>query len=237
MEEEEEDVHKLHDSHKRRYNQSARSSTPEKKIRPNSTRACRWCGNNHRPRECPAYGKPCLHCGIMNHFARVCNKRRSPRNSPISSPRRSQSPRNNQPRNQVGSNVNKLEPELEQMMVIRNLQEQLNQIQMFQQKQVSTHSLKATPIVSTPNDSSITCPPPFFISRNETSMPYAPIKMLQTETIEVCQLSERNPEHIRPAWISKSEDSPVEQIDCEVDTGAGCNVIGYNQAKELYNQE
>ena len=48
-EEEEEDVHKLHDSHKRRYNQSARSSTPEKKIRPNSTRACRWCGNNHRP--------------------------------------------------------------------------------------------------------------------------------------------------------------------------------------------
>ena len=61
--------------------------------------------------------------------------------------------------------------------------------------------------------------------------------MLQTETAEVCQLSERNSEHIRPAWISKSKDSPIQQIDCEVDTGAGCNVIGYNQAKELSKEE
>ena len=61
--------------------------------------------------------------------------------------------------------------------------------------------------------------------------------MLQTEVIEICQLSERNPEHIRPAWISKSKDAAIEQIDCEVDTGAGCNVISHTQVKELYNQE
>ena len=61
--------------------------------------------------------------------------------------------------------------------------------------------------------------------------------MLQTETAEVCQLSERNSEHIRPAWISKSKDLPIQQIDCEVDTGAGCNVLGYNQAKELSKEE
>ena len=61
--------------------------------------------------------------------------------------------------------------------------------------------------------------------------------MLKTEVIEVCQLSERNPEHIRPAWTSKSKDAAIEQIDCKVDTGAGCNVISHTQAKELYNQE
>ena len=55
--------------------------------------------------------------------------------------------------------------------------------------------------------------------------------------IEVCQLSERNSEHIQPAWISKSKDSEIKQIDCEVDTGVGCNVIGLKQAKKLCKQE
>ena len=61
--------------------------------------------------------------------------------------------------------------------------------------------------------------------------------MMQTETTEVCRLSKRNPEHIQPAWISKSKDSEIEQIDCEVDTGAGCNVIGLKQVKKLCKQE
>ena len=158
--------------------------------RVNTGRACRWCGNSHRPRECPAYGKECLHCGIKNHFARVCNKRRSPRSSPSGSPRRSQSPRNGQFRNYKSSNVNRLESEVDQAMVIRNLQEQLNQIQMQQQEQVNTHSLRTTPVFKMPDDNGIDYPPPFFISRNEPKTPHASVKMLQTEVIEVCQLSE-----------------------------------------------
>ena len=236
-EEEEQDVHKLQNSQKRRYSQSAKASTPEKRSKVNVGRVCRWCGHSHRPRECPAYGKECLHCGIMNHFARVCNKRQSPRTSPSNSPRRSQSPRSGQYRNYRSSNVNRLEADTNQAMVIRNLQEQLNQIQMQQQTQVNTHSLRTTPVFKMPDDSGIDYPPPFFISRNERRTPQASVKMLQTEVIEVCQLSERNSEHIRPAWISRSKDSPIEQIDCEVDTGAGCNVIGYNQAKKLFDQE
>ena len=233
----EEDVHKLYNTQNRRYNQSAKAPTQEMRSRVNTGRACRWCGNSHRPRECPAYGKECLHCGIKNHFARVCNKRRSPRSSPSGSPRRSQSPRNGQFRNYKSSNVNRLESEVDQAMVIRNLQEQLNQIQMQQQEQVNTHSLRTTPVFKMPDDNGIDHPPPFFISRNEPKIPQASVKMLQTEVIEVCQLSERNSEHIRPAWISRSKDSPIKEIDCEVDTGAGCNVIGYNQAKELFGQE
>ena len=122
-------------------------------------------------------------------------------------------------------------------MVIRNLQEQLNNIQMQQQKQVNTHSLRTTPVFKMPDDNGIDYPPPFFISRNEPRTPQASVKMLQTETVEVCQLNERKSEHIQPAWISRSKDSLIEQIDCEVDTGAGCNVIGHYQAKELFDQE
>ena len=79
---------------------------------------------------------------------------------------------------------------------------------MQQQRQVSTHSLRITPIMSQSQNSGIDCPPPFSVSRKETSMPQTSVKMLQTEIIEVCQLSERNPEHICPA----SKDAAIEQI-------------------------
>ena len=45
--------------------------------------------------------------------------------------------------------------------------------------------------------------------------------------IEVCQLSEGISEHIWPAWRCSSNDSPIEQINCEVTTGAESNRIGY----------
>ena len=35
----------------------------------------------------------------------------------------------------------------------------------------------------------------------------------------------------------QSKELSNEQIDCEVDTGAGCNIIGLNQAKKLCKQE
>ncbi|XP_059046445.1 uncharacterized protein LOC131842029 [Achroia grisella] len=33
---------------------------------------CRRCKSQHGPRECPAYGKKCAKCGILNHFAVSC---------------------------------------------------------------------------------------------------------------------------------------------------------------------
>lgn len=38
---------------------------------------CRYCGDLHPPRQCPAYGKACAKCGKMNHFSKVCQSKRS----------------------------------------------------------------------------------------------------------------------------------------------------------------
>ena len=43
-------------------------------------RVCSRCGNTHRPRQCPAYGKRCLKCDGLNHFARVCRGSRQDMN-------------------------------------------------------------------------------------------------------------------------------------------------------------
>ena len=36
---------------------------------------CRYCGQQHQQRQCPAYGKICRKCGKKNHFANVCRSR------------------------------------------------------------------------------------------------------------------------------------------------------------------
>ena len=39
---------------------------------------CRGCGQNWTPTHrqvCPAMGKKCNHCGLLNHFAKVCRKK------------------------------------------------------------------------------------------------------------------------------------------------------------------
>ena len=67
-------------------------SRPKKKsktkdIRPKSRsqsaiRDCKYCGNSHQRRQCPAYGKECKNCGKKNHFAKKsCSRNQSQRQS------------------------------------------------------------------------------------------------------------------------------------------------------------
>ena len=34
---------------------------------------CKYCKLNHMPKKCPAFGKQCLNCGKLNHYAVACN--------------------------------------------------------------------------------------------------------------------------------------------------------------------
>ena len=50
-------------------------------------------------------------------------------------------------------------------------------------------------------------------------------------------MKKRDNEHIRPLWVAQSENSKIHQTDCEVNTGAGCNILPVHRAKELFGKE
>lgn len=53
-----------------------------KQRRPSKVYNCTRCGTKHEARKCPAYGKQCLKCKAMNHFAQCCRTQRKPSQEP-----------------------------------------------------------------------------------------------------------------------------------------------------------
>ena len=74
---------------------------------------------------------------------------------------------------------------------------------------------------------------PYFITNEQAK---APIKCLKT-TARVHHIQDRDTEHIRPLWVAQSRGSQVFQTDCEVNTGAGCNILPAHKAQQLFGHE
>ena len=74
---------------------------------------------------------------------------------------------------------------------------------------------------------------PYFITNEQAK---APIKCLKTTT-RVHHIQGRDTEHIRSLWVAQSKGSQVLQTDCEVDTGAGYNILPAHKAQQLFGQE
>ena len=74
---------------------------------------------------------------------------------------------------------------------------------------------------------------PYFITNEQAK---APIKCLKT-TAKVHHIQDRDTEHIRPLWVAQSKGAPVLQTSCEVDTGAGCNILPAHKARQLFGHE
>ena len=74
---------------------------------------------------------------------------------------------------------------------------------------------------------------PYFITNEQAK---APIKCLKT-TARVHHIQDKDTEHIRPLWVAQSRGSQVFQTDCEVNTGAGCNILPAHKAQQLFGHE
>ena len=74
---------------------------------------------------------------------------------------------------------------------------------------------------------------PYFVTNEQVK---APIKCLKTTT-RVHHIQGKDTEHIRPLWVAQFQGSQVFQTDCEVDTGAGCNILPAHKAQQLFGQE
>ena len=64
---------------------------------------------------------------------------------------------------------------------------------------------------------------------------YRDVHNIKTITIHSLNNPEHNT-HIRPLWISRDASSQIFKIDCEVDTGAGCNILPLYKAKALFGE-
>ena len=71
----------------------------------------------------------------------------------------------------------------------------------------------------------------YLISREE--LPQANCNSLKTEQASRLGANEQS-EHIQPAWIAQSQNSKKHQVDIEIDTGAGCNVMPLSKVQELF---
>ena len=81
---------------------------------------------------------------------------------------------------------------------------------------------------------------PYYMSKGDqteqNTIPKSTVKNLKM-TASIQQLNTNDNEHIQPLWISQSRNSNISRTECEVDTGAGCNILPFHKAKELFGQE
>ena len=64
-------------------------------------------------------------------------------------------------------------------------------------------------------------------------IPAMTMHMLKTVKVKSINCPQSNP-HIRPAWLSLEHNSPIQKLNCEVDTGAGCSVLPYSILKSTF---
>ena len=62
------------------------------------------------------------------------------------------------------------------------------------------------------------------------------VKCLKT-TAKVHYMHNWDTEHIRSLWAARSQGSQILQTDCEVNKGAGCNILQTHKAQQLFGQE
>ena len=74
---------------------------------------------------------------------------------------------------------------------------------------------------------------PYYLTNDQVK---ASVKCLKT-TAKVHYMQNKDTEHIRPLCVAHSQGSQVFQTDCEVDTGAGCNILPTHEAQQLFGQE
>ena len=64
----------------------------------------------------------------------------------------------------------------------------------------------------------------------------APVNNLRPTT-KIHYMCHSDTEHIRLLWVSQAQKSRVYQTECEVDMGAGCNILPVHVVQQLFSQE
>ena len=57
------------------------------------------------------------------------------------------------------------------------------------------------------------------------------------ETFHVKSVNDTSSKHIKPLWLSIANREPIYEVECEIDTGAGCNVMPLYLQKSLFGDK
>ena len=74
---------------------------------------------------------------------------------------------------------------------------------------------------------------PFFLRKEEGIK--STVKSLITTKVHY--IHNKDAEHIRPLWLLQSPNSDIAKTECEVDTGAGCNIMPLHKAQQHFSKE
>ena len=50
-------------------------------------------------------------------------------------------------------------------------------------------------------------------------------------------INDTSSKHIKPLWLSTASGGPIYEVECEIDTGAGCNVMPLYLHKSLFGDK
>ena len=103
-------------------------------------------------------------------------------------------------------------------------------------KQVQVHGLQAPLTGASANQTSV-CDPaqdyhmmfgPHVLEDNQHTMFH------HIQSFHVMSINNTSSKHIKPLWLSTASGGPIYEVECEIDIGAGCNVMPLYLHKSLF---
>lgn len=106
-------------------------------------------------------------------------------------------------------------------------------------RQVQLHGLQATLTGASAYQTSVRDPAQDY---HMMFGPHAPQDNQHTifhhiQTFHVKSINDTSSKHIKPLWLSTANGGPMYEVECEIDTGAGCNVMPLYLHKSLFGDK
>ena len=104
-------------------------------------------------------------------------------------------------------------------------------------KQTQVHGLQTQPVDE--NSQPPINPYSGYYTPLEPPQQYAsqPAMFHHIQMYHVKSINDTSSKHIKPLWLSAASEGPIHQVECEIDTGAGCNVMPLYMYKSLFGDK
>ena len=104
-------------------------------------------------------------------------------------------------------------------------------------KQTQVHDLQTQPVDGNSQSPINPYPGPYLPLEPPQQYSSQPALFHHIQTYHVKSINDTSSKHIKPLWLSAASEGPIHQVECEIDTGAGCNVMPLYMYKSLFGDK